>query len=213
MKETIMIRPTLTMAVLALPLLASLACKKDEKTSETGKKLENTPAELRGTWQTACVSTSTLNLVSTQREYVFNAIGDFDRVERYYSDANCQNLVASYKVVGTVETKGPNPDKPNLDMINFAVNEAYITVKSDIILTDLNTMKLCGKTDWKVNEDVHVTHAECEGSKVQKGGVQFDSYDIRDGQLFLGQKMMFLAKDNASDRPSELDSKVPYLKK
>ncbi|MDQ3233360.1 MAG: hypothetical protein M3Q07_16200, partial [Pseudobdellovibrionaceae bacterium] len=159
------------LAALALPL-AAMACKKDEKTSETGKKLESTPAELRGTWQSACVPTTTLSMVATQREYVFNAIGDFDRIERYFSDAHCQNLVAAYKVVGTVETKGSNPDKPDVDMINFAVNEAYITVKSDMILNDLNTMKLCGKTDWKINEDVHVTNAECEGSKVQKGGVQ-----------------------------------------
>lgn len=199
-------------AVLSVPL-AAMACKKDEKTSETGKKLENTPAELRGTWQSPCVGTTTLNLVSTQREYVFNAIGDFDRVERYYSDSNCQNLVATYKVVGTVETKGSNPAKPDLDMINFTVNEASMTVKSDSILNDLNTMKLCGKSDWKVNEEVQVTNAECEGSQVQKGGVQFDSYDIRDGQLYLGQKFLFLAKDNASERPTELDSKVPYMKK
>jgi hypothetical protein len=64
-----------------------------------------------------------------------------------------------------------------------------------------------------VNEDVHVTNAECEGSKVQKGGVQFDSYDIRNGQLYLGQKLMFLGKDNASDRPTELDLIAAYSKK
>ncbi len=197
---------------LALPL-ALLSCKKDERTSEVGRKLESTPADLRGTWQTDCMGTNTLQTVSSRREYVFNAIGDFDRFERYYSDAHCQNLVATYKVVGTVEVKGPYPERPGLDMINFTVNEAYITVKSESILPALNAMRLCGRMDWQVNEDVHVSNAECEGSKVQKGGVQFDSYDIRKGQLFLGQKLMFLAQDNASERPTELDIKTPYSKK
>lgn len=205
-------RSTPILATLVFPLVL-LGCKKDEKTSETGKKLENTPADLRGTWQSACLGTTTLNMVSSQRVYVFNAIGDFDRLERYFSDANCQNLVATYKVIGTVEVKGSNPDKPDVDMINFTVNEAYMTVKSESVLEQLNAMKFCGRSDWRLNEDVHVTNAECEGSKVQKGGVQFDSYDIRDGQLYLGQKLMFLGKDNASDRPTELDTKAPYSKK
>ncbi|HET9241669.1 MAG TPA: hypothetical protein VFO10_30660 [Oligoflexus sp.] len=197
---------------LLLPL-ALLACKKDEKTSETGRKLESTPAELRGTWQSGCMGTTTLNMASSQREYVFNAIGDFDRLERYYSDPNCQNLAATYKVVGTVEVKGPNPEKTDLNMINFTVNEAYMTVKSDATLEQLNAMKFCGRSDWHVNEDVHVTNAECEGSKVQKGGVQFDSFKIRDGQLFMGQKLMFLGKDDASERPAELDMRAPYIRK
>ncbi|WP_141734137.1 hypothetical protein [Oligoflexus tunisiensis] len=203
-------RPLQWMALLAL---VQPACKRDEKTSETGQKLRSTPTELRGTWLSDCMSTTTLNAVSSQREFVINAIGDFDRLERYYSDPNCQHLVATYKVVGTVETKGPNPDKPDLEMINFTVNEAYITVTSDTILDDLNRMKLCGHTDWSVAEPVHVTNAACEGSKVQKGGVQFDSYDIRDGHLYLGESLMFLAKDNASDRPSELDLKVPFTRR
>jgi hypothetical protein len=202
-----------TILAAGIMLIAGLACKKDEKTSETGKKLESTPADLRGTWQSGCVGTTTLNMVASQREYVFNAIGDFDRLERYFSDANCQNLVATYKVVGTVEVKGPNPDEHGVDMINFTVNEAYMTVKSEAILEKLNAMKFCGRSDWRLNEDVHVTNAECEGSKVQKGGVQFESYDIRNGQLYMGQTLMFLGKDNASDRPTELDLKAPYSKK
>jgi hypothetical protein len=190
-----------------------LACKKDEKTSETGRKLESTPAELRGTWQSSCMGTRTLNMVSSQREYVFNAIGDFDRLERTFSDPNCQNLAATYKVVGTVEVKGSNPEKIGLTMINFTVNEAYMTVKAEATLQQLNAMKFCGRSDWRVNEDVHVTNAECEGSKVQKGGVQFDSYKIRDGQLFMGQKLMFLGKDDASERPTELDWTAPFVRK
>jgi hypothetical protein len=188
---------------------ALLACKKGEKTSETGRKLESTPAELRGTWQSSCMPTTILNMVSSQREYVFNAIGDFDRLERYYSDPDCQTLAATYKVVGTVAVKGPNPDKTDLSMINFTVNEAYMTVKSEATLEQLNKMKFCGRSDWHPDEGVHVTNAECEGSKVQKGGVQFDSYKIRDGQLFMGQKLMFLGKDDAS----ELDMKAPFVKK
>jgi hypothetical protein len=58
-----------------------------------------------------------------------------------------------------------------------------------------------------------VTNAECEGSKVQKGGVQFDSFAMRDGKLFLGQKLMFLGKDDASERPTALDLRAPYTKK
>jgi hypothetical protein len=121
--------------------------------------------------------------------------------------------VATYKVIGTLETKGPNPDNPNLNMINFTVNEAFITVTNASIIEDLNQMKLCGRTAWQVAEPVHVTHASCEGSKVQKGGVQFDSYALRNGQLYFGGGSLFLAKDNASERPSELDESVPYSRR
>jgi hypothetical protein len=205
-------RPQAFLVAMVLPWMLS-ACKKDEMTSETGRKLESTPAALRGTWQSDCVPTTTLNMVSSQREYVFNSIGDFDRLERYYSDPQCRTLTATYKVVGTVEIKGPYPEKTELDMINFTVNEAYLTVTSEAVLQQLNAMRFCGRSDWRLNEDVHVTNAECEGSKVQKGGVQFDSFDIRDGKLYLGQKLMFLGKDDASERPTELDLRAPYAKK
>lgn len=207
-----MLRHPLIVSGLLLTLTFS-ACKKDEKTSETGRKLEATPAELRGTWQSACFPTTTLKTVSSQREYVFNAIGDFDRLERYFSDPNCQNLVATYKVVGTVEVKGPNPERSGVNMINFTVNEAYLTVKSESTLEQLNAMKFCSRADWHLDEDVHVTNAACEGSKVQKGGVQFDSYKIQDGHLYMGQKLLFLGKDDASERPTELDLKIPFAKK
>lgn len=198
--------------ILALPL-ALAACKDDnDDTTETGKKLETTPEELRGTWLSGCVKTTVLGLTSTQREYILNAIGDFDRKERYFSDANCQNLVATYKVIGTVEAKGQNPDKPEIDMLNFTINNAYLTLNADNITGVLNTTRLCGKADWAVGAETEVTNADCQGSTVKKGEVQFDSYDVRDGQLYLGQKFLFLAKENANDRPTQLATDVPYAK-
>ena len=39
-------------------------------------------------------------LPSVQREYIFNPIGDFDKLERYYTDSDRQNLGATYKLSG-----------------------------------------------------------------------------------------------------------------
>jgi len=201
------------LAALILPL-ALLGCKDDDDTTEIGQNIQATPDELRGTWKSDCVGSDVLNLPATQREYVFNAIGDFDRVERFYSDSGCQNLVATYKVIGTVEAKGHNPESsdPEVNMVNFTVNNAMLTVNSDTIIDALNTMKLCGKADWALNQETEVTNADCEGSRIGKGSVQFDSYDVRDGQLYLGQKFLFLSKDDASARPKELDTSTPFHK-
>lgn len=188
--------------------------RKDKDTTETGRNPRSTPAALQGQWKTECLNTSVLDLTHTQREYRFNAIGDFDKYERFYSDDACTKQTGEYKVIGTVEEKGKAAEAtdPSSKMINFTVNGATFKVVNDTALAFFNGLNLCGKSDWKLNEEAKVLDANCLGNTIRKGDVIFDIYSVKESQLYLGQSFIFLNKDSANLRPSNLDDSAPMAK-
>lgn len=200
--------------VLALGLAFTACNDDDDDTTETGKAITATPEELDGRWLTGCLPSDVLEVTHTQREYIFNRIGDFDKVERFYNDDSCTEPVAEYKVIGTVKTEGKatEANDAEAEQINFSINEASFKVLSENALTLMNGLSLCGKSDWKLNEEVTVLDANCLGSTVRKGDVYFELYDVKEGQLYFGQNFVFLTKTSADARPSSLNLEVPFAK-
>ncbi len=200
---------------LALMSLATVSCNKDDNTTETGQKLNATPGELQGKWQSTCFPSNALEATYTQREYIFSAVGDFDKYERFFKDEGCTQQIGEYKVIGTVEAKGKASDAqdPEAEQLNLTVNNALFTVVDGNSVSLFNGLKLCGKSDWKGSEEVKVLDLNCLGSTVRKGDVIFDIYDVKDGQLYLGQSSLFLTQDSANTRPTALDAEVPFSKK
>lgn len=198
--------------VILTMLLAS--CHKDDKeTTDTGGKIKETPADLRGTWLSPCLASDTLGLQKVQREYIFNSIGDFDKLERYYTDADCKTIGATYKTIGTVDAKGPLTQDTSIQSMNLTVNDARLTVHSPGMVEKFNALKLCGHSDWAAEKEVSVASLDCGGVQVKQGDVIFDVYSRRDAVLYFGDSSLFLVKSSGDQRPTSINLEAPYSKK
>lgn len=205
---------------LLLSLLAALslgACGDGGDSPDSEAITQTTPLELRGRWKSSC-SPSILPLFkNAQREYAFNALGDFDRYERFYSDAACENLVAEHKIIGlasvpeAAEDLGASAPRP----IDFIVNDVSLKLSDVALVNRLNAEKLCGRTDWQAGEEVLLldTSGDCFGPALRKGALISDIYDVREGQLYFGKSLLFLAPTAAeAGRPKQLNTAVAFAK-
>lgn len=196
-------------AFVALSLL-SFACGKDDDNND-GQTIEEIPTQFAGTFRTDCLPNSQLNLSHATRELKISNVGDFDKKEVYYSDACASAPSLVYKVVGTVQNKGKLPEDQTLDMLNFSVNEAYITAGSEDVVNVLNTTRFCGKNDWVLNQETSIAGLNCQNFAISKGEVIQDVVEDQDGTLYFGKKFALLLNETG-ERPTEVDMDVPYHK-
>lgn len=182
-------------------------------TKDKGKKIQQNDSEIAGKWQSNCVGAETLELTHTQREYNFNAIGDFDKTERFYANKSCSNPGFTYQISGTYAALGSHHDNNEIKQVNFTVDKAVVTVNSKGAVDLLNDASLCGKSDWAVGSETDITGKNCAGFSVKKGDVVFDVYDLQDGNLYFGQKFFFLSSDDADSRPDSISEDVVFKRK
>lgn len=203
----------IALACVALPLFMAACGKSKDKTTKSGAAIQETPADLRGAWVSPCLSSVMPGLEGVQREYIFNAIGDFDKIERYYSDSKCQTIAATYKTIGSVEAKGALTEDKAVQSINLTVNDAFLTMNTDNAVKTFNALKLCGRDNWAVNQNDSVINTNCGGALVKKGDVIFDVYSKSNENLFFGKTFLFLVKDSGDARPTTVNKETPYTKK
>jgi len=191
--------------------LLSGACGKDDDDKD-GQTIDQIPTELAGTYKSDCVANGVLGLSSTSRELSFSAVGDFDKKETYFSGDACAEAPSlTYKVNGTAQAVGKLPSDPSLEMLNFAVNDAYLTPGTEAIVNTMNTTRFCGKNDWAIGTEVSIAALDCSGFTIKKGDTINDVYDDRDGTLYFGKTFALLLKQTG-ERPTEVDTEVPYHK-
>ena len=93
------------------------------------------------------------------------------------------------------------------------MNNAFLTVHTDVIATSFNTLKLCGRTDWKANDEQSVINVSCFGIEAKKGDVIYDVYTKKGDNLLFGDTSLFLVKDSGDKRPTTVDADSPYTKR
>ncbi len=197
-------------SVLSLGMLVA-ACGKDNKND--GQTIEEIPTALAGTYNTDCTKNGVLGLSSTDRELAFSRLGDFDKKEVYYSGSECADAPSlTYKVKGTAQDKGKNPADQTLELLNFSVNDAFLTPGTEAIVTTMNASSFCGKKDWVIGQEVSIGGLDCNGFTIKKGDVIPEIYDDRDGTLFFGKSFALLLKQTG-ERPTQVDESIPYHKK
>lgn len=195
--------------ILSFCFAFTLGCGDAVDTTDDGNLPPATPAELRGRWQSDCVDANSSFFPKVQREYAFNTLGDFDRVESFYGDADCTRLLATYKVIGTVAAGEPSDD-PALKLIDFTVNDASLELNDLELLSALNSQQFCGRSDWKLGEQAPLlgSNSNCAGFRLEKGSELFDIYSVENGELYLGQPRLFLVP-GPSGRPQQLNKQLP----
>lgn len=194
----------------ALSLLA-FACGDDDDKND-GQTIEEIPDQFTGTFRTDCLPTTFFEQSHATRELHISMLGDFDKKEVYFADA-CESAPALvYKVVGTVAEKGKLPEDERLDMINFSVNDAYITAGNQSVVNFLNTTNFCGKSNWVLNQETSIAGLNCRDFAIEKGEVIEDVVEDIDGTLYFGKTFALLLNETG-ERPTEVDMDVPYHKK
>lgn len=183
------------------------------KTKSKGKKIDQTTTALAGDWQTDCVAADVLEMTRVRRQFVFSAVGDFEKKEYYYKDDACTNLELTYAVSGTYDAVGEGKDYTKLTNINFTISNSRIMVNSDGLIDTLKTLSLCDKSDWVVSKEIDITGVSCAGYTTKKGDVIFDVFTLNDKALRLGQKFIFLSDDDADDRPKNVVSEIVYTRR
>ncbi|WP_141733456.1 hypothetical protein [Oligoflexus tunisiensis] len=198
-------------SLIALSLLILPACGDNDDDDKNDNVVEEIPTNYIGLYKTDCIASTALDLSHSIRTVDIQADGGFSRTEEYFGDEACQDSGLALRVDGTVQEKGDLPENPQLDMLNFSVNDVYITVNSDTLKDVLNTTRFCGITDWAVGQERNVAGADCRGFAIKKGDVIQEVVDDREGTLYFGKNFALLL-NQTSDRPTEIDDEVPYHK-
>ncbi len=181
-------------------------------TKEKAKKLDQNDLNLSGTWNSDCLPTDSFDLAHTKRVFRFSEVGDFEKSEHFSSKEDCADPSFTYTVTGTYASLGTVKDNDNLKQINFTVEKALVNVKSEDAVTALNTIALCGRSDWKVGEEFNVADKDCANLAHKKGDVIFDVYEVKDKQLSFGQNFVLLSGDEPDDRPDSVQRDLAYTK-
>lgn len=196
-------------ALVSMALLGAVAlagCAEDTK-NDIREAIEE-PA-LQKTWaQEACRPNAGLgSIAGTMRAtYVFKG-SEVSVTEDYFSDAGCSVPAASVQYIGAF-TIGAEVS-PGVQAIDLRYQTVVAAPRTEAVRDTLNTVSLCGKSDWAVNVSADMTGASTLALCPLRDtpSVMFDIFWISNGRLYFGKG----DKNDPAARPAELDLEEPFV--
>jgi len=202
----------LAIAVIASALSLS-ACGKFS-TKDKGKKAEQNSSALAATWDSGCSKLDLLGFLSHKEELIFSAVGDFQRTNRVYDNANCETEVGRFDTSGTYAVLGSsaNTNDGTRD-INLTLNTFDVTLSTDSSVKALNLAKFCGIDNWALNQRVSLLGLDCATGKVSRGDAVYEIFRIDNNTLYFSDQLGVVGDRVAASRPEKLAMDRPYVKK
>ncbi|MES2744239.1 MAG: hypothetical protein EOP04_10970 [Proteobacteria bacterium] len=162
------------------------------------------------TFESTCLETRLLDMMSTTRRMVFGAAGELSKTETFFLGDDCgSDPYLVYESSGSYSDLGPNSDLVGTNNLDFAIQSTSLTPLTELLVVSFNTRGYCGKTDWAVDKKVDVTGLSCEGLSLNTATQVSDIYVVEDDILYLGSTFNY---DSAKDavRPTSVDRDVTY---
>ncbi|RZA26317.1 MAG: hypothetical protein EOP10_04070 [Proteobacteria bacterium] len=162
------------------------------------------------TFESTCLETRLLDMMSTTRRLVFGAAGELSKTETFFLGDDCgTSPYLVYESTGTYSDKGPNSDLVGSNNIDFAIQSTSLTPLSELLVVSFNTRQYCGKKDWVLDQKVDVTGLSCDSLSLNTATQAADIYVVEDDVLYLGSTFNY---DSAKDatRPTSVDRDVSY---
>lgn len=195
--------------MLGLTLGLTVSCGAFQ-TKSKGQKFKQTDSALAERWKSDCVAGPLMELSHTMKDYRFSALGDYDRREYFYKDADCSTKLLTYQQTGVYQALGDQPAVDGAKQINYTMNAASFTPQTQEAADMLNATKFCGLDQWQAGQETDVTGRECAGLKFSKGDVIYGNYQVADDHiLYLGSNAMFTSGIRLNERPNSLNKDIP----
>ncbi len=186
--------------------LCLIGCDKDDK--EKVVNIVENDTDLVGSWEGDCAAFDKLGLTAVRSNYGFHANGKFEKSEQYFSSADCSKESIEFRMVGTYETANRDDSE---DKITYSVEESYVNLQSEGVVTLANALNFCGRNHWEVGEKQEVVGEDCkEILSAKAGDTLHDIYGLTDGNLYFGETLFYAL--TGDDLGTALNTAIKYAK-
>jgi hypothetical protein len=163
--------------------------------------------------QEKCSESLALKIIGGSKRTTLEFSGDsVARNEQFFSEGDCKEAVAVDVIYrGRFEKK--DEIQEDVHQLNLSYGQVVVIPRTEAGVNALNTINLCGTSDWAIGREVDVT-AVSRGATCPVDGTPqniFDIYTIQDDVLFLG-KGDAASKATPETRATELDREQGYRK-
>jgi hypothetical protein len=136
-------------------------------------------SDIQGNWNFPCdKSVEFQRAVNVSRSLKIE--GDtFERTDTIWEYGACDKIAYKKELKGTISARGSYKGVTRL--ANIAVDPVTITVYDENLVTVMNFIKQCGKSDWLLGQPVTTDNEDCRGFSVS--GVRVNGFQMIAGKL------------------------------
>lgn len=184
----------------------------DESFLRTQVESPISPAILTGAWDSSC-RLSQINTPFYERtSNIFTGGRGFTQERRIFIDSKCETSAAIATASGTYELTSFTT--PNVKSITYRISYAQLETVSSAGVAAFNSVKGCGYSDWRINLARNITGKACWGYTISKHDLWKDLVSLQNQKLFFGKRIIdSQGRYNSGDRPSELHSTDPFVRR
>lgn len=165
-----------------------------------------------GLWSTGCQN-------GLKKEQIYGSNNRVITTESFFQDKDCSDESFRFQTIGLVSyySVSENIAAPE-NFIDFLYEEINLTVFKQNVISDFNTRKVCGYTDWATAQAQNITGLKCaifnlnRPTKIPSAGeTKYGIYLSNDGKLYYGQLTQELNATSPEKRPNQINYKTEFL--
>lgn len=164
-----------------------------------------------GLWSTGCQN-------GLKKEQIYGRNNRVITTESFFQDKNCTDESFRFQTIGFVSyyTTPENSSAPE-SFIDFLYEEIYLTVFKQNVISDFNSRKVCGYSDWATTQAQNITGLKCaifnlnRPTKIPSAGeTKYGIYLSNGGKLYYGQLSQELNATSPEKRPNQINFGTEY---
>ena len=164
-----------------------------------------------GFWSTGCQN-------GLKKEQIYGHNNRVITTESFYQDKKCIDESFRFQTIGFVSYYSSESYSTSETFIDFLYEEIFLTVFKQNVISDFNSRKVCGYTDWARTEAQNITGLKCavfnlnSPTKIPSAGeIKYGIFQSTEGKLYYGKLTQELNASSPEKRPNQINIQTEYL--
>lgn len=164
-----------------------------------------------GFWSTGCQN-------GLKKEQIYGHNNRVITTESFYQDKNCLDESFRFQTIGLVSYYSSENYSTPENFIDFLYEEIFLTVYKQNVISDFNSRKVCGYTDWATTQAQNITGLKCAIFNLSRptqipraGEIKYGIFQSNDGKLYYGKLSQELNASSPEKRPNQINFLTEYL--
>ena len=154
--------------------------------------------------------------ISKKESLVFEINGGFQKIEDYYTNADCSGEPAgTARLEGRYQVDGEGDSVTQGSHLGIELTNAYMVSRSANLSSIFTLSGYCGVNEFVTDEEIEITTNAGEGLCIVRESLPetlYGVYQEKDGVLFLNKGGLSEMGQSQQDRPNQLDQEKIYVK-